>query len=459
MHDIAIIGGGPAGYVAAITAARRGKKVVLIEQKELGGTCLNEGCMPTKALLECAEMYQHVLHADRFGIEGAGTQAQINWGKVHDYKQGIVRKLTGGVQYLMKRNQVQVIRGSASFQNEHTLQVHTPDGISVIEAEKYIVATGAEPIALPFAPFDGEWVLGSSHCLSLPAAPPVMLIVGGGVIGCEFASVYSRMGSRVILIEMAGQLLPGEDTDIAGILEKSLRQSGVEIHLESSVESLDRVSKTAHIRTTEGMSEVMADAVLVAIGRKPRVPGLGLEQAGVRCTARGIEVNEQMQTSQPHIYAVGDVAGGIQLAHVAFHEGEVAALGACGEDVTVNFRAVPRCIYTSPEVASVGLTERQARDQYEGLLVGEFPFSANGKAMIVQEISGKVKVLVEPVYHEIVGVTLVGPRATELIGQAALLLHAEMTADAMESFIAPHPTLSEALLEAVRGALGHAIHS
>ncbi|WP_289139373.1 FAD-dependent oxidoreductase [uncultured Brevibacillus sp.] len=225
-------------------------------------------------------------------------------------------------------------------------------------------------------------------------------------------------------------LLPGEDNDIAGILEKSLRQSGVEIHLESSVESLDRASKTAHNRTAERVREVQADAVLVAIGRKPRVSGIGLE-----------------------------LAGGFQLAHVAFHEGEVATLGASGEDVTVNFRAVPRCIYTSPEVASVGLTERQARDQYEGLLVGEFPFSANVKAMIVQETAGKVKVLVEPVYHEIVGVTLVGPRATELIGQAALLLHAEMTADAMESFIAPHPTLSEALLEAVRGALGHAVHS
>ncbi|GED69864.1 dihydrolipoyl dehydrogenase [Brevibacillus reuszeri] len=458
MYDIAIIGGGPAGYVAAITAARRGKKVVLIEQKELGGTCLNEGCMPTKALLECAETYQHVLHAERFGIEGAGSQAEVNWEKVHDYKQGIVRSLTGGVQYLMKRNQVQVIRGSASFQNEHTLQVQTPDGISVMEAEKYIVATGAEPIALPFAPFDGEWILDSSHCLSLPATPPVMLIVGGGVIGCEFASVYSRMGSRVIVVEMAGQLLPGEDADIAGILEKSLRKSGVEIHLESRVESLERASKTAHFFTADGVSEVQADAVLVAIGRKPRVSGIGLEQAGIRVTSRGIVVNEQMQTNQAHIYAVGDVAGGIQLAHVAFHEGEVAALGACGDEVTVNFRAVPRCIYTAPEVASVGLTERQAREQYEGLLIGEFPFSANGKAMILQETVGKVKVLVEPVYHEIVGVTLVGPSATELIGQAALLLHTEMTADAMESFIAPHPTLSEAMLEAVRGALGHAVH-
>lgn len=458
MHDIAIIGGGPAGYVAAITAARLGKRVVLIEQKELGGTCLNEGCMPTKALLECAEIYQHVLHADRFGIEGAGKQAQVNWEKVQQFKRSIISKLTGGVQYLMKRNQVQVIRGSASFLSEHTLRVQTEDSSSVIEAGKYIVATGAEPIALPFAPFDGEWVLDSRHCLSLSAAPPVLLIVGGGVIGCEFASVYSRMGSRVILVEMAGQLLPGEDADIAGVLEKSLRQSGVAIHLESSVEALERASKTARIRTAEGVSEVQADAVLVAIGRRPRVSEIGLAQAGISATPRGIEVNERMQTSQPHIYAVGDVAGGIQLAHVAFHEGEVAAKSACGENASVHLRSVPRCIYTSPEVASVGLTERQAREQYEGLLIGEFPFSANGKAMIVQETAGKVKVLVEPVYHEIVGVTLVGPRATELIGQAALLLHAEMTVDAMESFIAPHPTLSEGILEAVRGALGHAVH-
>ncbi|MGN7469089.1 dihydrolipoyl dehydrogenase [Brevibacillus sp. SAFN-007a] len=458
MYDIAIIGGGPAGYVAAITAARAGKQVVLIEQKELGGTCLNEGCMPTKALLECADTYRQVLHADRFGIEVAGDGVRVQWDKIHAYKQSVVQKLTGGVQYLMKRNQVQVMRGRAAFQNERALQVETADGTSSVEAEKFIIATGAEPIALPFAPFDGEWILNSSHCLQLEKAPPVLLIVGGGVIGCEFASVYSRMGSQVVIVEMAEQLLPGEDADIAVFLERGLKQEGVQLHLASRVEALDRTNRLARIRTPEGVRELTADAVLVAIGRKPRLDGLLLERAGVQATARGIEVNERLQTSQPHIYAAGDARGTIQLAHVAFHEGEVAARQACGEEAILNLRAVPRCMYTSPEVASVGLTERQARERYEGLLVGEFSFSANGKAMIVQEAAGKVKVLVEPTYHEIVGVTLVGPLATELIGQAALLLHAEMTADAMESFIAPHPTLSEVLLEAVRGALGHAIH-
>ncbi|MEK3746481.1 dihydrolipoyl dehydrogenase [Brevibacillus sp. FSL K6-0770] len=458
MYDIAIIGGGPAGYVAAITAARAGKQVVLIEKKELGGTCLNEGCMPTKALLECADTYQHVLHAERFGIENAADHVQVNWAKINAYKQSIVQKLTGGVHYLMKRNQVQVIRGSAAFENERALLVETANGTSKIEAEKFIVTTGAEPIALPFAPFDGEWIMHSSHFLSLETPPPVLVIVGGGVIGCEFASVYSRLGSQVVIAEMAEQLLPGEDPDIAAFLERSLKQQGVQIHLSSSVEALDRTTRTARIRTPEGTAEIKADAVLVAIGRKPRLDGLLLERAGVKATARGIEVNERMQTSQPHIFAAGDACGGIQLAHVAFHEGEVAARNACGEEAMLNLRAVPRCIYTSPEVASVGLTERQAREKYAGLLVGEFPFSANGKAMILQETAGKVKVLVEPTYHEIVGITLVGARATELIGQAALMMHAEMTADAMENFIAPHPTLSEILTEAVRGALGHAIH-
>lgn len=458
MHDIAIIGGGPAGYVAAITAARLGKQVVLIEAKEMGGTCLNVGCMPTKALLESAEIVETVQHADRFGVEGPLAETGINWSAVHQYKQGIIRKLTSGVQHLMKKNQVQVLRGSARFVTEHLLQVETVAGRQQIEATQFIVTTGAEPIPLPFAPFDGEWILHSTHALSLETAPPVLLIVGGGVIGCEFASIYGRMGSKVIIVEMAEQLLPGEDADIAGVLERELKRIGVTIHLRSSVEALDRSAKMARIRTPDGVVEIAADSVLVAIGRRPRVSELNLEGIGVDFSARGIMVNERLQTSLPHIFAAGDAIGGIQLAHMAFHEGEVSAMNACGCDRAVRARVVPRCIYTSPEVASVGLTQRQAEEKYGEIRIGEFPFAANGKAMILQQTAGKVKVLIEPHYHEIVGISLVGARATELISQAALLMHAEMTADAMEDFIAPHPTLSEALHEAVRGAIGRAIH-
>jgi dihydrolipoamide dehydrogenase len=458
MESVAIIGGGPAGYVAAITAARHGKQVFLIEEKELGGTCLNEGCMPTKALLESAEMYQQIQHAGRFGIEVPADQARVNWAGVHAYKQGIIQRLTSGVQHLMKRNQVRVIRGKASFVNENQLRIENGGEEQLLAADRFLVASGSEPIALPFAPFDGKWVLHSSHAMSLESAPPVLLIVGGGVIGCEFASLYGRMGSKVVVVEMADQLLPGEDADIAFVLERGLRQAGVTFHLGSSLEGLDHATKAARVRTPDGVIEITPDAVLVAIGRKPRVSGMGLEQIGVRVTPRGIEVDARMQTNLPHIFAAGDASGGIQLAHVAFHEGEVSAVNMCGGDRTVHYRTVPRCIYTSPEVASVGLTERQAKEAYGAILIGEFPFAANGKAMILQDTAGKAKVIIEPHYHEIVGISLVGPRATEMIGQAALLLHTEMTADAMESFIAPHPTLSETLLEAVRGGIGQALH-
>ncbi|MGI6186651.1 MAG: dihydrolipoyl dehydrogenase, partial [Brevibacillus sp.] len=408
MQNVAIIGGGPAGYVAAITAARLGKRVFLIEEKELGGTCLNEGCMPTKALLESAEMYQHVQRAGRFGIDVPAEATSVNWKNVQAYKQGIVRRLTSGVHHLMKKNQVQVIRGRASFIDEHRLLIERSDGEQRLEADRFLIASGSEPIALPFAPFDGEWVLHSGHAMSLDAAPPVLLIVGGGVIGCEFASLYGRMGSSVIVVEMADQLLPGEDADIAAVLERGLRQAGVTVHLGSRVEALDHATKTARVRTPEGVIEIAADAVLVAIGRRPRVAGLGLERIGVRVTSRGVEVNERMQTNLPHIFAAGDVIGGIQLAHVAFHEGEVSAVNICGGDRSVDYRTVPRCIYTSPEVASVGLTERQARETYGEIRIGEFPFAANGKAQILQETAGKAKVLIEPRYHEIVGISLVG---------------------------------------------------
>ncbi|MGO0062667.1 dihydrolipoyl dehydrogenase [Brevibacillus fluminis] len=458
MHDIAMIGGGPAGYVAAITAARAGKRVVLIEEKELGGTCLNVGCMPTKALLESADTYEQVLHAERFGIEGPLGEARVNWAHVQRYKEGVIQKLVAGVRYLMKQNQITVMRGSAFFLTDRQLLVKAEGSEQLVEAERIIIAAGSEPIPLPFAPFDGEWVLHSSHAMSLAAVPPVLVVVGGGVIGCEFASVYSRMGSKVIIIEMAEQLLPGEDGDIAGVLERQLKRNGVEVHVNSSVEGVDRSAKTVRFRTPDGLQSIAADAVLVAIGRRPRVGGMNLESIGIRFSTKGIQVDERMQTSLPHIFAAGDVTGGIQLAHMAFHEGEVAAANACGGDRRVQDRVVPRCIYTAPEVASVGLTERQARAKYGDIRIGEFPFSANGKALILQETAGKVKVLVEPGFHEIVGISIVGPRATELIGQAALLLHTEMTADALEDFIAPHPTLSEALFEAVRGAVGHAVH-
>lgn len=459
MSTVAVVGGGPAGYVAAIAAARQGQQVTLIEQRELGGTCLNEGCMPTKSLLESAEMAEKVKHASRFGIQLPEQDVSIDWSGVQAYKNGIVRQLVTGIGFLMRKNKIAAITGTARFLSDCQLAVTRDQREEIVTADKIIIASGSEPIALPFAPFDGEWIVHSGQAMSLPAIPATMLIIGGGVIGCEFASIYSRMGCKVTVVEMADQLLPGEDADIAGVLQAELLQSGVEILTSTSVKSVDPQRKTVRYENQGGSRETAADIVLVAVGRKPRTAGLALDRAGVACKKQGISVNEQMQTNVPHIYACGDVIGGIQLAHVAFHEGTVAALHACGHEVKANYRAVPRCIYTAPEIAGVGLTEKQARLQYGNIRIGEFPFSVNGKAMILGETTGKVKVIVEAEYNEILGLSIVGPRATELIGQGTVMIHGEMTADLMESFIAAHPTLSEAIHEALLAAIGHAVHA
>jgi dihydrolipoamide dehydrogenase len=458
MKRLAIIGGGPAGYVAAITAAGQGKDVILIEQGDLGGTCLNEGCMPTKSLLKSAEMLEKVKHANQFGIELPLDQVIVDWNQVLRNKNNVVKKLVDGIGYLMKKNRIKVMKGKAAFLTDHSLCVEQPNGQEIVTADQFIIATGSEPIELPFAPFDKEWTIDSRQAMSLPAIPDNLLIIGGGVIGCEFASIYSRMGTKVSIVEMTEQLLPGEDADIAAILRMELEKAGVDIHTSTTLKQLDPGKKEAILENQNGVFHQRAQYVLVSVGRRPRFAELGLEKIGVHFSKKGIEVNDQMQTNIPHIYACGDVISGIQLAHVAFHEGRVAALHASGKKVKVNYQAVPRCIYTSPEIASVGLTEKQAREQYGDLQIGEFPFSANGKALILREQVGKVKIIIEPQYNEIVGLSIIGPLATELIGQGVVMLQAEMTAEGMENFISAHPSVSEAIQEALLGATGHALH-
>ncbi|HDX9610063.1 TPA: dihydrolipoyl dehydrogenase [Bacillus toyonensis] len=458
MNKLVVIGGGPAGYVAAITAAQTGKDVTLIDEADLGGTCLNVGCMPTKSLLESAEVYNIVHHAQRFGVLVDKQSILIDWNQIQTRKSQIVVQLVQGIQYLMKKNKIKVIKGKGKFETDHRLRVTQRNKEAIVDGEQFIIAAGSEPIELPFAPFDGEWILNSSHAMSLENIPASLLIVGGGVIGCEFASIYSRLGTKVTIVEMAPQLLPGEDKDIASILREKLENDGVEIFTGAALKGLNNYKKQASFEYEGSMHEVTPEFVLVSVGRKPRVQDLGLEKAGVQFSNKGITVNEHMQTNISHIYAAGDVIGGIQLAHVAFHEGTTAALHASGEDVKVNYHAVPRCIYTAPEIASVGLTEKVAREKYGDILIDEFPFTANGKALILGEQMGKVKVIVEPKYQEIVGISIIGPRATELIGQGTVMIHTEVTADIMRDYIAAHPTLSEVIHEALLQAVGHAVH-
>lgn len=459
MNKLVVIGGGPAGYVAAITAAQTGKDVTLIDEADLGGTCLNVGCMPTKSLLESAEVYNIVNHAQRFGVLVDKQSISIDWNQIQTKKSQIVVQLVQGIQYLMKKNKIKVIKGKGKFETDHRLRVMQGNKEAIVVGEQFIIAAGSEPTELPFAPFDGKWILNSSHAMSLENIPASLLIVGGGVIGCEFASIYSRLGTKVMIVEMAPQLLPGEDEDSASILREKLENDGVEIFTGAALKGLNNYKKQASFEYEGSMHEVTPEFVLVSVGRKPRVQDLGLEKAGVQFSNKGITVNEHMQTNVSHIYAAGDIIGGIQLAHVAFHEGTTAALHASGEDVKVNYHAVPRCIYTAPEIASVGLSEKGAREQYGDILIGEFPFTANGKALILGEQMGKVKVIVEPKYQEIVGISIIGPRATELIGQGTVMIHTEVTADITRDYIAAHPTLSEAIHEALLQAVGHAVHA
>lgn len=459
MASIAIIGGGPAGYVAAITAAQKGEEVTIIDYGPLGGTCLNEGCMPTKSLLQSVEVYNQFKHADDFGIRLPDGQIEVDWRSVLDHKNNIVSTLVQGIQYLMRKNKIRVIKGVASFVTSRVLRIETDDGKQKkMTADKVIIAAGSEPVQLPIAPFDGVWVIHSGQAMSLPFIPSTLLIIGGGVIGCEFASIYSRLGTKVTIVEVADQLLPGEDVDVATILHNQLESDGVTIYTSTALKGLNSDQKKAFFENEKGLHEVQADLVLVSIGRKPRLNSLGLEKVGIDFSRKGIQVNTQMQTNIPDIYACGDIIGGIQLAHVAFHEGTVAALNACEIDAQVNYRAVPRCIYTYPEIAGVGLTEKQAKEQYGEIRVGEFPFTTNGKSLITNERIGKVKVIVESEFGEILGVSIVGPHATELIGQGTVMLHAELTTDIMGNFIAAHPSLSEAVHEALLSAVGQAVH-
>jgi dihydrolipoamide dehydrogenase len=459
MSTLVVIGGGPAGYVAAIKASSLGKKVILIEEKDLGGTCLNEGCMPTKSLLESALTYEKVKKAGRFGIE-VPNEAAVNWSGVQAYKHSVVHQLVQGIKYLMKKNKINVINGRASFINHNRVRVQKEDSVDEIEGTEFIIATGSVPVSLPFAPFDGDWIIHSGQAMSLSTLPSSLIIVGGGVIGCEFASIYSRLGTKVTIIEGSPNLLPHEDEDISALLHEKLAEDGVEIYTNARLESVEKKSKKVSFITSEGKCEErQGNYVLVSVGRKPKTSDLGLERAGVKFTDEGVTVNEHMQTSVPNIYACGDIIGGIQLAHVAFHEGAVAALHACGEKAKVNYRAVPRCVYTFPEVASVGFTEREAREVYDRVKVGGFSFGGNGKALITGEPFGKVKVMIEEEFNEIIGLSIVGPKATELIGQGTVMIHSELTIDIMEDFIAAHPTLSEAIHEALLNTTGSAVHA
>jgi dihydrolipoamide dehydrogenase len=453
--DVAVLGGGPGGYTAAIRTAQLGAKAVCIEKEDrLGGTCLRVGCIPTKAWVQTAFALKEA--EETFAKLGVNVGApELDFAKANEWKDGIVDQLTTGVAGLFKANGVEWVKGVGRFKDANTIAV---DGGEDVTFKSAIVATGSYSLRPPIEGIDSERCIDSTGLLSQTEVPKRIVILGGGIIGCEFASILRRFGSEVTIVEMLPTLIPQEDEDAAKELLKQFKKRDIAVHLESQC---DRIEETGEgLKVYFGGESVECDLMLVATGRGPVTQDLGLEEIGVELDPKkGIAADEHRRTTVSHVYAIGDCAGYWQLAHTAFREGEVAAENAMGHEAVVDNRGVPRPIYTDPEVAGVGLTEREAREAYgDDVLVGTFPFSVNGRAMMQNETVGWVKSIHESRYGELLGIVMVGPHVTDLIEAGVVALDAEATVETVADGMAAHPTLSEAVKEAGLVALGRAIH-
>jgi dihydrolipoamide dehydrogenase len=454
--DVAVLGGGPGGYTAAIRAAQLGAKVACVEkEQELGGTCLRVGCIPTKAWVQTAFALKEAEESfAKFGVRVG--EATLDFAASNAWKAGVVKQMTQGVAGLFKANGVEWVKGAGRFSDANTIAVEGGEAVSFKQA---IVATGSFPLRPPIQGLDSPRCVDSTGLLAQVDLPRRLVILGGGIIGCEFASIFRRFGAEVTIIEMLDKLIPQEDADASKELAKQFGRHGIALQLGKQCTGVDDSGSELNVHFGDGET-VQADLMLVSVGRAPLVEGLGLEEIGVQLDKRkGIAADERRRTTVPHIYAVGDCAGYWQLAHTAFREGEVAAENACGHDAIVDNRAVPRPIYTEPEIASVGLTEAEAREQYgDDVAVGQFPWVANARAVMQDETVGWVKSIHETRYGELLGLVMVGPHVTDLIEAGVVAIDAEATVETVADGMAPHPTLSEAIKEAGLAALGRAIH-
>ncbi len=459
-RELVIIGGGPAGYVAAIRAAQLGGKVTLIEEDKLGGTCLNHGCIPSKSLLHSVELYEAIKNAGQYGITTTGVS--IDLAKMMARKSTVISTLVSGVQGLLKVNGVEVINGRARLLP--SMQVEITDGQGqkqVLTAQKIIIATGARPITLPIPGADSpHGVIGAESVLDLEHIPERLLMIGGGVIGVEMATILAKLGSKVTIVEMLPHILPLEDVELTAVVSKALQEDGVEIYERAKVSAIEDAAegKAVTVVTGEGEKKLVVEAVAIGVGYRPNLDGLGLEEAGVAVEKGAIKVNDSMATSVPNIYAAGDAVGGMMLAYVAMEEGVVAAENALGKDTAIDYQTVPRCVFTLPELAGVGLTEADARARKYQVQTGKFPFAANGMAVIKGERRGLVKIVTDQKYGQILGVHIVGPQATELIAEAALAMKLDVTPQEIIATIHSHPSLSEAFREAALDVSGETIH-
>jgi dihydrolipoamide dehydrogenase len=457
--DVAVLGGGPGGYPAAIRAAQLGANVVMVEQDRVGGTCITVGCIPTKAWVQTAHALKdaHETFA-KLGVTVEG--AALDFPATQKNKETIVNGLVNGITGVVKANGITVVTGRGSFKDASTLAVEGGEDISFASA---IVATGSHSMRPPIDGIDGPRCVDSTALLAIEEIPRRLVVLGGGVIGVEFASIFRHWGIEVTIVEMLDRLIPMEDADASRELERAFKKRGITMHLGAKATRIENKESgaTLSFQAADGTAgSVEADLVLVATGRGPNVEGIGLEAAGVEYDRRaGISTDQRMRTSVPSIYAVGDVAGRFQLAHTSFREGEVAAENALGHDSEIDYAATPRCIYTDPEVAAVGMTEAQAREAHgEDVVIGRCPFSANARAQMYVDKTGWVKTIHESHYGELLGLVIVGPQATELVNAGVIGITAEATIETLADSIAAHPTLAEAVKEAALVALGRQIH-
>ncbi len=458
--DLLVVGGGPGGYVAAIRAAQLGKDVTLVEKDELGGICLNVGCIPSKALIYAAYLYEKLQHAEEFGI--STKEVQINLERLQAWKESVVKKLTGGVKQLCEGNSVNSIKGKATFTSAKKCLVEGEHGTQAIEFKDCIIATGAVPMTIPGFEIDGETVIDSTGALALKKLPESLIVIGGGYIGLELGMVYAKFGSRVTVVEMLDSLLPGTDAELTRLVVRKVKELKMDVYLKSQAKELKKSKGGAQltVQTQEGEEKLSAEKVLVSVGRKPNTPAdLGLDKLGVQPDAKGfLKVDAQMRTSNPHVYAIGDVAGPPLLAHKASHEGLVAAEALCGLKSAADWQTVPAVIFTDPEIAYAGLSEAEAQQAGYKTIVGKFPFAALGRALTMGETDGFIKIIADAEIKVVLGVQIVGPEASTLISEGVLAIEMGATLEDLALSIHPHPTLPEGLMEAAEAALGKAIH-
>ncbi|MBP2640502.1 MAG: Dihydrolipoamide dehydrogenase [Firmicutes bacterium] len=456
--DLVILGGGPAGYLAAIRAAQLGSRVTIVEHDQIGGVCLNRGCIPTKALLRTAEFNALFRKGAEFGV--TTSMLPIDWSAAHSRKARVVKSLRMGVEYLLRNDRIHLVKGKGDFTHFDRLKVETEEGVLELQSKKFLVATGSVPMRPPIPGIDAPTVLTSNEILEMEAVPNRLTIIGGGVIGLEFAQMFNELGSKVTIIEMADQVLPNEDGEMAAEVLKSMKRQRIAIQLSSTVTGITAADSgtTVKFLRQEKEEQLEADYVLLAAGRKPSVPR-GLLALGAVTDAKGaLIVNEHLQTSLPGIYAAGDVIGGKMLAHKAYAEGRIAVENALGMSKVMTYHALPSCVYIQPELAAVGMTEQEAVENGYEVRVGRFMFRTNGRALCMGEREGLVKVVTDSRSHIILGAQIFGSSATELISEMTMAIAFRHTADEVADLIHPHPTLSEAVMEACADAVGRSIH-